>query len=132
VATITRRPEHAQRLASKRTGRAHRRHVDREQRGDRRHADRPGRTSRPRQPQERGMLPMPADPSTRPARRRGAVRVDLLAYPELVDCRLPSRTLRGTNRRSGLIPRLVLHRYSDGFPILFASRTTYHGGNQME
>ena len=56
VATITRRPERAQRLASDRTGRADRRHVDREQRGDRRHADRTDRTSRPHQPEERGMV----------------------------------------------------------------------------
>jgi WhiB family redox-sensing transcriptional regulator len=56
VATITRRPERAQRLASDRTSRADRRHVDREQRGDRRHADRTDRTSRPHQPEERGMV----------------------------------------------------------------------------
>ncbi|MDF2741417.1 MAG: WhiB family transcriptional regulator [Actinomycetia bacterium] len=55
VATITRRPERAQRLASNRTSRATRRHVDREQRGDRR-ADRTDRTSRPHQPEERGMV----------------------------------------------------------------------------
>jgi hypothetical protein len=56
VATISRRPERAQRLASDRTGRADRRHADREQRGDRRHADRTDRTSRPHQPEEKGMV----------------------------------------------------------------------------
>jgi hypothetical protein len=55
VATIARRPERAQRLASDRTGRGDRQ-VDREHRGDRRHADRSDRTSRPHQPQETGMV----------------------------------------------------------------------------
>jgi hypothetical protein len=56
VATIARRPERAHRLASDRIGRAQRRHANREQRGDRRHADRTDYTSRPHQPQERGIV----------------------------------------------------------------------------
>jgi hypothetical protein len=55
VATIARRPEYAQRLADDRASRAQRRQVDREQRG-RRQGDRTVRTSRPYQPQERGMV----------------------------------------------------------------------------
>jgi hypothetical protein len=56
---ITRRADHAHRLVGQRTSRADRRQVDREERGERRHADcitRIDRTSRPHQPQKRGMV----------------------------------------------------------------------------
>jgi hypothetical protein len=46
VATIARRPEHAQRLAYGRAGRADRRQADRQHRGQRRQADRASRTDR--------------------------------------------------------------------------------------
>jgi hypothetical protein len=50
VATIARRPERAQRLASERTGRANRRQAERADRGD--HSQRPSRS----QPQEWEMV----------------------------------------------------------------------------
>jgi hypothetical protein len=66
---------------ARRAQRAHRRHLDRQQRGDRHRIGRVDRTSRTHQPEERGWLPMPADP-IHPDQLAGEqrFRADLLAY----------------------------------------------------